>query len=35
VGKHLLHFANSDNQLAIGNAGWSYTLNRKGIGYEN
>lgn len=30
VGENLLHFLNSDNSLRIGNAGWSYTLNRKG-----
>ena len=35
VGKHLLHFSDSENRLMAGNAGWSYTLNRKGIGYEN
>jgi hypothetical protein len=35
LGEHLLHFADADNRLAIGNAGWSYTLNRKGIGHEN
>jgi hypothetical protein len=35
LGKHLLHFLDSDNRLLIGNGGWSFTLNRKGIGYEN
>jgi hypothetical protein len=35
LGEHLLHFEDSDHRLRIGNAGWSYTLNRKGIGYEN
>ena len=30
VGEHLLHFLAEDNSLMIGNAGWSYTLNRKG-----
>ena len=35
LGEHLLHFADSDGRLLIGNAGWSYTLNRKGIGHED
>jgi hypothetical protein len=30
--KHLLHFLNGDKTLRVGNAGWSYTLNRKGQG---
>jgi hypothetical protein len=29
VSKHLLHFLNDDKTLRVGNAGWSYTLNRK------
>lgn len=29
VSKHLLHFLNEDKTLRVGNAGWSYTLNRK------
>jgi hypothetical protein len=35
LGEHLLHFSDSSNRLMIGHAGWSYTLNRKGLGYEN
>src|SRR5687767_418170 len=35
VGEHLFHFLNPDKSLMIGNAGWSYTLNRKGVGREN
>jgi hypothetical protein len=35
LGEHVLHFSDSNNRLMIGNAGWSYTLNRKGIGHEN
>jgi hypothetical protein len=35
LGDHLLHFSASDNRLMTGNAGWSYTLNRKGIGHED
>jgi hypothetical protein len=31
VGENLLHFLNPDKSLRIGNAGWSYTLNRKGV----
>lgn len=30
VGDHLLHLLNPDKGLMIGNAAWSYTLNRKG-----
>lgn len=33
--EHLLHFLDSDKSFRIGNAGWSYTLNRKGVGSEN
>ena len=29
VSKDLLHFLNEDKNLRVGNAGWSYTLNRK------
>ncbi len=29
VGEHLLHLLNRDKSLLIGNASWSYTLNRK------
>jgi hypothetical protein len=29
VGENLLHFLNEDKTLRVGNAGWSYTLNRK------
>ena len=29
VGENLLHFLNDDKTLRVGNAGWSYTLNRK------
>lgn len=35
VGQHLFHFLEPDQSLRIGDAGWSYTLNRKGIGQEN
>ena len=35
VGQNLLHFMNEDKTLRLGNAGWSYTLNRKGAGLEN
>jgi hypothetical protein len=35
IGQHLLHFMNEEKTLRIGNAGWSYTLNRKGIAPEN
>ena len=31
VGDHLLHLLNRDKGLMIGNASWSYTLNRKGM----
>ena len=31
VGEQLLHFLNRDKSLLIGNASWSYTLNRKGM----
>lgn len=30
VGENILHFLNEDKTLRIGNAGWSYTLNRRG-----
>ncbi len=32
VGENILHFLNEDKTLRVGNAGWSYTLNRKGAG---
>jgi hypothetical protein len=35
LGENVFHFLDPENRLMIGNAGWSYTLNRKGIGYEN
>jgi hypothetical protein len=35
VGEHLFHFLDRDQSLKLGNAGWSYTLNRKGVGKEN
>jgi hypothetical protein len=35
LGEHIYHFLDSSNRLMIGNGGWSYTLNRKGLGYEN
>jgi hypothetical protein len=35
VGKNILHFLNEDKTLRVGNAGWSYTLNRKGVSSEN
>ena len=35
VGEHLLHFLADDKSLMVGNAGWSYTLNRKGLAREN
>ena len=35
LSQHLLHFLNEDKSLKIGNAGWSYTLNRKSVGSEN
>jgi hypothetical protein len=31
VGEHLLHLLNRDKGLLIGNASWSYTLNKKGM----
>jgi hypothetical protein len=31
VGGNILHFLNEDKTLRVGNAGWSYTLNRKGV----
>jgi hypothetical protein len=31
VSENLLHFLNPDKSLRIGNAGWSFTLNRKGV----
>ena len=34
LSQHLLHFLNDDKSLKIGTAGWSYTLNRKGVGPE-
>lgn len=33
IGENLLHFLSEDKNLQIGNAGWSYTLNRKGVVY--
>jgi len=35
VSEHLIHFLEDDQSLKLGNSGWSYTLNRKGIGREN
>jgi len=35
VGENILHFLNEDKTLRVGNAGWSYTLNRKGASSEN
>jgi hypothetical protein len=35
VGANVFHFLDPDKGLTIGNAGWSYTLNRKGVGSEN
>jgi hypothetical protein len=35
VGENLLHFLNPDTTLMIGNAGWSYTLNKRGVGMDN
>jgi hypothetical protein len=29
ISDHLIHFLNHDKTLKVGNAGWSYTLNRK------
>jgi hypothetical protein len=29
ISDHLIHFLNDDKTLKVGNAGWSYTLNRK------
>jgi hypothetical protein len=31
IGENILHFIDDDKILRIGNAGWSYTLNRKGV----
>jgi hypothetical protein len=31
IGGSLLHFLNDDQSLKVGNAGWSFTLNRKPI----
>jgi hypothetical protein len=31
VGNNLLHFLNDDQGLAVGNAGWSYTLSRTAV----
>jgi hypothetical protein len=31
VGRNILHFLDEDKNLRIGNPGWSYTLNRKGV----
>jgi hypothetical protein len=31
IGENLLHFLSPDKSLRIGNAGWSYTLNRKDV----
>jgi len=35
VGENLLHFLNPDKSLMIGNAGWNYTLSRKGVGKDH
>jgi hypothetical protein len=35
IGEHLIHFLNEDKTMRIGNAGWSYTLNRRAAGREN
>lgn len=35
VGKNILHFLNEDKTLRVGNPGWSYTLNRKGVSSRN
>jgi hypothetical protein len=34
-GENLLHFLNDDKTLRVGNAGWSYTLNRKRADRKN
>jgi hypothetical protein len=34
VGEDLLHFLNPDKSLMIGNAGWNYTLCKKGAGKD-
>jgi hypothetical protein len=34
VSQHLFHFLEADQSLRVGDAGWSYTLNRKGLGQE-
>jgi hypothetical protein len=31
AGKNILHFLDEDKNLRVGNAGWSYTLNRTGV----
>ena len=35
VGQNILHFLNEDKSLRVGNAGWSYTLNRKEVSPKN
>lgn len=35
IGRDVLHFLNDDGSLRIGNAGWSYTLNRKEAATQN
>jgi hypothetical protein len=35
LSEHLVHFLDQDQSLKVGNAGWSYTLNRKSAGREN
>jgi hypothetical protein len=34
IGENLLHFLNDDQTFKVGDAGWSYTLNRKGAGLD-
>jgi hypothetical protein len=35
LSEHLLHLLDPAGRLMVGDGGWSYTLNRKGLGYEN
>ena len=34
VGEDLLHFLNPDRSLMVGNAGWNYTLSKRGVGKD-
>ena len=34
IGDNFLHLLESDKSLAVGDPGWSYTLNKKGVGMD-